>query len=42
MPNTKLERLRVAITGGTSGLGLEHVSPKLNRWGSMGFTGRSG
>jgi hypothetical protein len=21
---------------------LEHVSPKLNRWGSMGFTGRSG
>jgi hypothetical protein len=21
---------------------LEHVPPKLNRWGSMGFTGRSG
>jgi predicted ATPase len=24
------------------GLELEHVPPKLNRWGSMGFTGRSG
>ena len=25
-----------------AGADLEHVPPKLNRWGSMGFTGRSG
>jgi hypothetical protein len=29
-------------TASVMSLKLEHVSPKLNRWGSMGFTGRSG
>ena len=30
------------VNGARSAGELEHVSPKLNRWGSMGFTGRSG
>jgi hypothetical protein len=32
----------IKIGRGTHLMHLEHVPPKLNRWGSMGFTGRSG
>ena len=38
----RIESARVVPSKQNVLVALEHVPPKLNRWGSMGFTGRSG
>lgn len=41
MPNTKLERLRAAVTGGTSGLGLALVRLLVARGAHVAFVART-
>ena len=38
----KHRRVLIVLVDCRCAMQLEHVPPKLNRWGSMGFTGRSG
>jgi len=41
-PSGKVQKFKLRETAKAFSKQLEHVPPKLNRWGSMGFTGRSG